>query len=242
MKVLGIDSSGMTATAAILTEDELLAEISVNHKKTHSETLLPMVSELMQMTELSPADMDVLAVAAGPGSFTGLRIGAATIKGLGLALDKPVAAVPTLMALAWNAAASSGVVCPMMDARRNEVYAAAYRMPGPGAEHSALPEELIPGEALPAAEMAERLNNLGEPVLLLGDGADATKDILVSRLTVPYRFAPVHMNRQRAASVAALGVIFAEKEMLVNVDDFEPVYFRKSQAERVRDENAAQRP
>ncbi len=254
MVVLGIDSSGLTASAALLSKEVVLAEISVHHKKTHSETLLPMVEELFQRTGLTPQDVDVLAVAAGPGSFTGLRIGAATIKGLGLALDKPVAAVPTLEALAWNAAGAAELVVPMMDARRSEVYAAVYRMPVAGAVAAGrnntsangedsktkrlLPEEVLPGEALPAAELAEKLNALGEPVLLLGDGVDATREILEATLKIPYRFAPIHQNRQRAASVASLGLLYAEEGRLVSSDDFEPIYLRKSQAERVREENA----
>ena len=120
MKVLGIDSSGLVATVAVAEDDNLLAEYTVNYKKTHSQTLLPMLDEIVRMTELDLSTLDAVAVAAGPGSFTGLRIGAATAKGLGLALGKPLVEVPTLEGLAYNLYGTSHLVCPMMDARRSQ--------------------------------------------------------------------------------------------------------------------------
>ena len=127
MKILGIDSSGLVASVAIVENDVLLSEYTVNHKKTHSQTLLPMLDEIVKMLELDLEQIDGIAVAAGPGSFTGLRIGAATAKGLGLALKKPLISVPTVDALAYNLYGAQGVVCPIMDARRSQVYTGIYR-------------------------------------------------------------------------------------------------------------------
>ena len=121
MKVLGIDSSGMVATVAVVEDTQMLAEYTINYKKTHSQTLLPMLDEVAKMIELDLNTIDAIAVAAGPGSFTGLRIGSATAKGLGLALKKPLVSVPTLEGIAYNFCGSEKVICPMMDARRRNL-------------------------------------------------------------------------------------------------------------------------
>ena len=127
MKILGMDSSGLVASIAVVENDILVAEYTVNHKKTHSQTLLPMLDEIVKMTELELDTVDVIAVAAGPGSFTGLRIGAATVKALGFALDKPVVSVPTCHGLAFNMWGTDKLVCPILDARRNQVYTGIYQ-------------------------------------------------------------------------------------------------------------------
>lgn len=127
MKILALDSSGLVASVAVVEDNQLLAEYTVNYKKTHSQTLLPMLDEIAKMIELDLETIDAIAVAAGPGSFTGLRIGSATAKGLGLALKKPLIPVPTVDALAYNLYDSTGVICPMMDARRKQVYTGIYR-------------------------------------------------------------------------------------------------------------------
>ena len=130
MKVLGLDSSGLVAGVAVAEDANLLGEYTVNYKKTHSQTLLPMLAEVAKMTELDLGTVDVIAVAGGPGSFTGLRIGSATAKGLGLALDVPIVSVPTVDALAYNLAGHRDLVCPLMDARRNQAYTGLYRFDG----------------------------------------------------------------------------------------------------------------
>ena len=126
MKILGLDSSGLVASAAVVEEDVTIAEYTVNYKKTHSQTLIPMLDEIKRMTELDLHTLDAIAIASGPGSFTGLRIGSATAKGLGLALDIPIIPVPTVDALAYNFYGCSALVCPLMDARRNQVYTGLY--------------------------------------------------------------------------------------------------------------------
>ena len=126
MKILALDSSGLVASVAVVENDNLIAEYTMNHKKTHSQTLVPMLDEIRNMIELDMQTIDAIAVAAGPGSFTGLRIGSATAKGLGLALNKPLISVPTVDGLAYNLYGSDKVICPLMDARRNQVYTGLY--------------------------------------------------------------------------------------------------------------------
>ena len=134
MKLLAIDSSGNTATVAVVEDNLLRAEYTIDYKKTHSQTLLPMLEEIRKMTELDLESIDAIAVAAGPGSFTGLRIGAATAKGLGLALNKPLISIPTTEALAYNLYGHNGCICPIMDARRGQVYTGLYGFISAGEE------------------------------------------------------------------------------------------------------------
>ena len=130
MRILALDSSGMVASVAVVEEEHVLAEYTLNYKKTHSQTLLPMLDEIAKQIELDLDTIDAIAVAAGPGSFTGLRIGSATAKGLGLALDKPIIPVPTVDGLAYNLYGVECLVCPLMDARRNQVYTGLYTFEG----------------------------------------------------------------------------------------------------------------
>ena len=127
MKILALDSSGLVASVAVMQDDTLQAEYTVNYKKTHSQTLLPMLDEVAKMTELDLNTIDAIAISGGPGSFTGLRIGSATAKGLGLALKKPLIHIPTVDALAFNLYGVEKLICPIMDARRNQVYTGLYR-------------------------------------------------------------------------------------------------------------------
>ena len=126
MKILALDSSGLVASVALTEDDDLIAEYTVQYKKTHSQTLLPMLEEIRKMVELDLKEVDAIAVAAGPGSFTGLRIGSATAKGLAFALEKPIIPVPTLDGLAYQMYGTDALVCPIMDARRNQVYTGIY--------------------------------------------------------------------------------------------------------------------
>ena len=234
---MGLDSSGMVASVAILeTEaDVMVAEYSVNYKKTHSQTLLPMLDEIVRMTETDMDDIDAIAVAAGPGSFTGLRIGMATVKGLGLAIDKPVVAVPTCHALAYNMWGSDKLICPILDARRSQVYTALYEYEN---------DELIcklPQEAMGICDIIEKINETGRDVVFVGDGVPVFKDTILSEIKVDVQFAPAHLNRQRAGAVAALGRIYYEQGAYESADDVKPIYLRKSQAEREREEKDGSR-
>lgn len=230
MKILGIDSSGLVAGVAVVEDNVLLAEYTTDYKKTHSQTLLPMLDGLRRMIELDLDTLDAIAVASGPGSFTGLRIGSATAKGLGLALKKPLVEVPTLEGLAWNLWGAAGVVCPLMDARRNQVYTAAYAFPRENGEIRM--ETLIPQKPADIVEMLEALNGLGREVIFLGDGVPVYEELIRTHMQVPCSQAPAGNNRQRAASVAALGAVYFAQGRTVDAAAHQPEYLRKSQAEQ----------
>lgn len=233
MKILGLDSSGIVASAAIVEDDVLIAEYTVNYKKTHSQTLLPMLDEIAKMTELDLNSIDAIAVAAGPGSFTGLRIGSATAKGLGLALKKPLIAIPTVEGLAYNLYDISGLICPIMDARRKQVYTGIYRF----TDHQLkVVEDQM---AVPMETVIEKLNQYGETVTFLGDGVPVFHELIAEKMTVPYSFAPAHVNKQRAAAVAALGEIYYRQGKTETAMEHVPDYLRVSQAERERAEREA---
>ena len=233
MKILGLDSSGIVASVAIVEDDVLIAEYTVNYKKTHSQTLLPMLDEIAKMTELDLNSIDAIAVAAGPGSFTGLRIGSATAKGLGLALKKPLIAIPTVEGLAYNLYDISGLICPIMDARRKQVYTGIYRF----TDHQLkVVEDQM---AVPMETVIEKLNQYGEAVTFLGDGVPVFHELIAEKMTVPYSFAPAHVNKQRAAAVAALGEIYYRQGKTDTAMEHVPDYLRVSQAERERAEREA---
>ena len=235
MKILGLDSSGLVASVAIVENDLLLAEYTTDYKKTHSQTLLPMLDELRNMIELDMNTVDAIAIASGPGSFTGLRIGSATAKGLGLALQKPLVEVPTLEGLAWNLWGTDRLVCPLMDARRNQVYTAAYEFVPHGEDFEM--RAVIPQNPMDIGEIAEKLNALGRKVIFLGDGVPVYLSVLRERLKVDYHIAPTGNNRQRAASIAALGAVYYAQGRMVDAASHQPEYLRKSQAEREQDEH-----
>ena len=233
MKVLGIDSSGMTATVALIEDDKLIAEFTVNNKRTHSETLMPMIDKVLTASETDIRDVELLAIAAGPGSFTGLRIGAATVKGLGMSLDVPVVAIPTCEGLAMNLSGTDRLVCPLMDARRNQVYTGLYRVSGD------MPEAVIEQTACDISEIVDKVNEAGEKVIFLGDGSAIFKEYIESNIRVEFSFANANASLQRGASIASLGLLYQKAGKTVSVDEFTPVYLRPSQAERVREEKNA---
>ena len=228
MKILALDSSGLVASVAIVEDTQMIAEYTINYKKTHSQTLLPMIDEVAQMIGLDMTSIDAIALPAGPGSFTGLRIGAATAKGLGLALDKPLVAVPTIAALAYNLYGSNSLICPLMDARRGQVYTGVYYFEGDNMV--TLKEQCA--ESIEAT--IEYLNKEKRPVIFLGDGVPVHKGVIGDMMNGEYSFAPAHLNRQRAGALAALASIYYAKGEIVSADDYRPDYLRLSQAERER--------
>ena len=208
MKILALDSSGLVASVAVMEDDILTAEYNIQHKKTHSQTLLPMMDEIRKMINLDVASLDAVALAAGPGSFTGLRIGSATAKGLAFALNKPVVPVPTVDGLAYQMYGAGELVCPIMDARRSQVYTGIYEFQG---------EELIILEdqmAVSIEELGERLCAYDREVIFLGDGVPVFANILVDSIMAGRKlsFAPAHMNRQRAASFAMLAFQYLKEK------------------------------
>ena len=224
MRILALDSSGLVASVAVVedgaVDDQVIAEYTVNYKKTHSQTLLPMLDEIVKMTELDLHTVDAIAVAGGPGSFTGLRIGSATAKGLGLA---------------YNLCYTDRIICPIMDARRGQVYAGIYEFDG---QKLHILEDQM---AVPIEELGEKLKKYlkeGRRVTFLGDGVPVHKTKIKEEILPgeAVTFAPANMNRQRAASVGTLGMQYYKEGKIETAMEHEPDYLRVSQAERERKE------
>lgn len=237
MRLIALDSSGLVASVAVIEDDLLIAEYTIQYKKTHSQTLLPMLDEIKKMIDLDFEQIDAIAVAAGPGSFTGLRIGSATAKGLAFAMKKPIIGVPTLDGLAYNLYGTDKIVCPIMDARRSQVYTGIYEFAKEDSEYTlhVIKEQC----AVAFDEIAQALNELGKEVIFLGDGVPVFSDRMKEVMKVPYTFAPAHMNRQRAGSIGVLGSIYYKQGKIQKAEEHAPEYLRLSQAERERKEQEA---
>ena len=212
MKILALDSSGLVASVAVMEDDNLLGEYTINHKKTHSQTLLPMLDEVAKMIELDLSSVDVIAVSAGPGA--------------------KIVSVPTVDALAYNIWDCHDVICPLMDARRQQTYTGLYTFVDEKMQ------TLLPQCVVQIEEIVEKVNEMGRPVVFLGDGVPVFRDFIAEHCNVPYQYAPAHCNKQRAAAVAALGAILYEEGKAENAADHKPDYLRLSQAERERQEKA----
>ena len=226
MKLLAVESSGLTAGCAVIEDGKLLGEYSTNFKKTHSETLLPMTEALLNMLGIKPSELDAIALSKGPGSFTGLRIGIATVKGLALALDIPVVPVETTAGMAYGLYGTEGLICPIMDARRSQVYTGLYRFQG---------EELVQvsgQRAVSVEELCAELKEGREHVTFMGDGVDVYEGIVKAALGDKCSFAPCHLRYQRAAALGMLAWEYYKKGGYVKGDDLVPEYLRLSQAER----------
>ena len=232
IKILAIESSGPVASAAIATEEKILGEFDLNLKLTHSQTLLPMVDEVVKITATDLNEVDAIAVSGGPGSFTGLRIGSATAKGLGLALKKPIVAVPTTQTIAANIFGFSGNIVPLMDARRNQVYTGIYKNNGDGFV------TIKDQTATSIDEIVEIINNMQESVIFLGDGVPVFREVLLEKIKVPMQFAPINMNVQKAGSLAVRAIQLFKEGKAVDAAQHVPDYLRLSQAERERNENS----
>lgn len=234
MKILAIDSSSLTASVAIIEDETVIADYSINYKKTHSQTLVPMMDEIKKMTETDLSTVDAIAISKGPGSFTGLRIGSATAKGLGLALNIPIVEMFTTEALAYNLYGTQRLVCPLMDARREQVYTGLYEFES--IDHKQEMRTVLEACAVPVEEIIEKVNELGKPVIFLGDGVPVYKDKIETLTKVDFIYAPMHNSRQRAASVGALATKKFAAGEYINASEHVPDYLRLSQAERERQE------
>lgn len=240
MKVLAIDSSGLTASVAIVEDTHTVAEYTINWKKTHSQTLLPMIDEMVKMVDFHLVDVDAIAIAGGPGSFTGLRIGSATAKGLGLALNKPLIHVPTVDSLAYQVYGCEDIICPIMDARREQVYTGIYTFSREAGKAEGTKEvqpvfQVLESQTvISVVELIWKLNHYNRPAVLLGDAVPVYREILSEGLKVPYSFAPAYMSRQRAAVVGELGIRYYQAGKYESAGEHRPEYLRLSQAERER--------
>ena len=225
MLTLAFESSAKAASAALCDGETLISSVMQCSGLTHSRTLLPMAEDLLRNTGLSMAEIDCFAVAQGPGSFTGIRIGVSTVKGLAWAAEKPCVGVSTLAAMAWNGVAAGGLVCAVMDARRSEVYNALFTVV------NGKPERLCDDRALSLSLLAEELAERGEAPFIVGDGAEITERFLRER-NLPYRTAPENLRWQSAWGVA----MEACGKPLISSQELLPTYLRLSQAERERQE------
>ncbi len=226
MKVLAVDTSSTVAAVAVIDNTRLLGEYILNHKKTHSQKLIPMIKELMDNMELSFRDIDVYAASSGPGSFTGLRIGITSIKSIAYAVKKPVVSVPTLDALAYNIPINESLVCPIMDARNNQVYTAVYKREKD--RQIKITEYL----GLPVAELVEIIKGKNRNTVFVGDAVEIHRDFLKEQLMEKCEIAPANLLLQRASSVAQLALLDASSGKIESPFDMVPFYLRKSQAER----------
>ncbi len=227
MKILAVESTSMVAAAALIQEGHLLGEIRINHEKNHSEQLLPLVDRLLALCACPLEALDALAVSLGPGSFTGIRIGVATVKGLAQALNIPVVGVNTLETLAWQGAPFTGTLMPLVDAQRNLVYTAAYRFQEGQMITLAAPD------VLHIQELLARLEGTPESRLFLGDALDLHRERIAEALEDRASFAlPIHaMPSAAALAQCALGKALAGEGMTAG--ELQPVYLRTSQAEKV---------
>lgn len=223
MLILAFESSAKPASVALLKDGKLLSQYSQCSALTHSRTLLPMAEDMLKNAELSMADVDVFAVAQGPGSFTGIRIGVSTVKGLAWAADKPCVGVSTLEAMAWHGITAGGYVCPVMDARRSQVYNAIFKI------EDGKPVRVTEDRPIALADLAEQVRALGAPVFLVGDGTEITEKFF-NEHGIECTAAPENLRWQSAWGVA----MAAADKPAVPSAELLPVYLRLSQAERER--------
>lgn len=226
MKILALESSGLVASAAVWEDHKIISEFTTNFKKTHSQTLLPMLDKVVSTIDMDLESIDAVAVSSGPGSFTGLRIGSATAKGLGLALNKPLIGVPTVDALAYNLFGTENIICPMMDARRQQVYTGLYTF------EKGRFRCLSPQKACAVSEIIEEINRLGKETIFLGDGVPAYETVIKENIKVDYSIAPAHLAYQRAGALASLAAVYFEQGKTETAKEHRPDYLRVSQAER----------
>lgn len=229
MRSLAVDTSTATAGIAVADENGLLAEYLIKDMKTHSQKLVPMLRELLESLRLTPADIDVYAAVTGPGSFTGLRIGVTTIKSMAYALNKPVAGVTSLDALANAAAASEDtVICPIMDARNNQVYTAVYK------PQNGLMNNVSGYMGIHVSELVKLLEKEYQDarVLFTGDGVLLHRDFLKIELVKRCFFMPDFTLQQMAASAARLALLRHVRGESMDQMELTPFYLRPSQAER----------
>ena len=229
MLILAFESSAKPASAALVKDGQLLSQYMQCSALTHSRTLLPMAEDMLKNAELKLSDVDLIAVAHGPGSFTGIRIGVSTVKGLAWAAEKPCVGVSTLEAMAWHGLAASGYICPVMDARRSQVYNALFKI------ENGRPVRMTEDRPIALDELAKEVAALDAPVFLIGDGAALCFEYFTAH-GVPCVMAPDNLRWQDAWGVA----MAAADKTPGNADELLPVYLRLSQAERERQERLSQ--
>ena len=226
MKILAIDTSGPNCSIAVLDEKKIIANFNINIGKTHSETLLPLVDELLNFSNIKLNDIDAFACCVGPGSFTGIRIGISTVKGFALSLNKPTISVSTLEGLAYNVPIFDGLVCSILDANNNNVYAALYQS---NDTYEMLGDYMT--DSINSLITELKLHN--EKILFIGDGAISYQETIKNELKDKALFDPYHLNEQSAVSIERAAFEKYKNHQLNTADYLHPLYLRKSQAERM---------
>lgn len=226
MKILAVDTSSSVAAVAVMENEKLLGEYSINHKKTHSQRLMPMIAELLSSLELSPKDIDIYAASSGPGSFTGLRIGVTAVKAMAYAAGKPVVSVPTLDAIAYNIPMCDSFVCPIMDARNNQVYTTLYKW------EKGFQIRVLDYMGIHVEELTQIIKEKSNSVVFVGDAVEIHSEYLKSALGELCEIAPGSLLLQKASSVAYAALVKARRGELESCFEMSPYYLRKSQAER----------
>lgn len=231
MKILAIETSGLVSSVALAEDDNIIAEFSTNFKMTHSVTLLPMIENMLNILKIPIKEIEMIAASKGPGSFTGLRIGSSTAKGIAMALDIPIASVPTLEAMAMNIDKTDYLICPMIDARRAQAYTNLYEY----IDNRIV--ELYKDDVLEVNEIIERIKKHSKKVVFLGDGFQVNRKMVEELMgNTDWTCANSQNSMQRASSVALLGFQYFKDNRLDNHLEHEPIYLRKSQAEREYEE------
>lgn len=228
MKILAIESSQVVASVAVAADGNILGEYTINNKMTHSETLMPMVAELLKTAGVEKSELDYIAVSEGPGSFTGLRIGVAIAKGLGLALEKPVIGVPSVEALAYNFYGREDIIVPMMDARKGRVYGGVFQF----VEDTL--KVLKETDALTVEELIEQAEKLAgeKTIIFLGDGVKPNLEKIENCVKKAYKIAPASLTMQRASYIAQVAEQKIDANEITTAAEMKPDYLRPSQAER----------
>lgn len=226
MKILSIESASVTSSCAVSDGEKLLGEYTLNHKKTHSEKLMPLIENLMEELSLKIQDIDVIAISEGPGSYTGLRIGAAIAKSLSFAADIKIANVPTIKSLAANIYDEDKLIVPVMDARSGRIYTGIYKWEN---RRCVAVKEQFPCNI---NELIEILNEYEEPVIFNGDGSVIYKETIENNLNRRAAFAPEKFNYLNASTLSFIAYEMAVNGETINAADFKPQYLRLSQAER----------
>lgn len=225
MKILALDTSGQSASVAILRDGLIGYEAQLTNGLTHSQCIMPMVDQALTALGMTSADMDLFAVVVGPGSFTGVRIGVSTVKALAHATGKPCIGIDALETLAFGAGDFDGLICPILDARAQQVYGAVFRQ-------GETPHRVMDDVAMKLVAFMDEVDQLGEPLLFLGDGARAFKAEIVARLGDKASFAPAHMSSIRAGSAVVLAHHYIDQA--TDYLSLMPLYLRAPQAERER--------
>ncbi|WP_251861521.1 tRNA (adenosine(37)-N6)-threonylcarbamoyltransferase complex dimerization subunit type 1 TsaB [Clostridium sp. Marseille-Q2269] len=225
MKILSIDSATECASCSVLDEDKLYGEINFNYKKQHSTILMSMIDTLLKNIDCDISSIDAFVISKGPGSFTGLRIGSATVKGLSEGTKKPFISVSSLDSLAFNLAFTEGIICPILDALRGNVYTSLYKF-----ENEKL-EKLMDYNVISITDLIDILKCRNESITFVGDGILKFKDTILSALS-NVKFAPSHLNLARSSSLGELGLKLLKDGYKDDIRTFAPLYIRKSQAER----------